>query len=459
MSRLTAAERDAWDVAAPDGRRNRSDAGNGELFAQLYADRVRYDHLRKRWMIWEGHRWREDDVGEVRQLAKAAARERYGRATEIADLAERQKESAFSIATENRHRIDAMLDAARTEPAISDDGMGWDPDPWLLGVANGAIDLRTGMLRAGVPGDRITLASPIEFDRTADCPTWDRFLSEVFEDRGLIDFIDRAIGYSLTGSTEEQCLFLCVGSGSNGKSVFLTVLRELLGPYATNTPFTTFEVAQRAAIPNDIAALVGRRLVTASEMSDGARLNEARIKALTGGDPATARFLHGEFFTFQPVLKLWLAANHRPRVLDTSHGFWRRVRLIPFLRTFGSDADPRLIDALRLELPGILARAVRGAVAWRSAGLEPPEAVLVATEDYRADSDPLAEFLEACCEEGPGATVGAGLFFRAYCGWASSVGLPERDRLSMSSFAEKVAARYRKQKNNKGRFYHGVALR
>ncbi|MDZ4278289.1 MAG: phage/plasmid primase, P4 family, partial [Dehalococcoidia bacterium] len=373
-----------------------TDAGNGELFAQLYGDRVRYDHRRARWLVWLGHWWAEDRDGEVRRLAKLATRHRYVRASKIDDLRDRTSVAKFAIATENKQRLDAMLAQAQTEPPIAAAGDRWNADPWLFGAGNGVVELRTGEFRSGRPEDGITLHTDAPFDPSAECPRWLRFLEEVFRgDHDLIDYIGRSVGYSLTGDTREQCLFLCYGSGSNGKSVFLSTLRAVAGGYAYNSPFSTFELDKRASIPNDVAALAGRRLVTSSETNEGTRLNEARLKALTGGDAMTARFLHGEFFTFEPVAKFWLAVNHRPLVTDDSYGFWRRVRLIPFTRVFkGEEDDQQLAETMRAELPGILAWAVRGALEWRRRGLAPPDAVLLATETYRSDSDPLAPFLE-----------------------------------------------------------------
>lgn len=450
---------DAPEIPAATAAFNRTDAGNGEHFARLYGERIRFDHRRGRWFLWAGNWWREDDRGAVRRLAKEAARVRYQAAPAIDDLRSRTDEARFAIASENRQRIEAMLIAARSEPPIADAGDQWNAAPRLLGVANGVVNLRTGALRQGEPGDRITFHSAIAFDPDAGCPRWDQFLDEIFDgDRALVGFIARAVGYSLTGDTREQCLFTCHGSGSNGKSTFLKVLRDLAGDYGANTPFSTFELHSRSAIPNDLAALAGRRLVTASETAEGTRLNEARLKALTGGDEITARFLHGEFFSFVPVAKFWLAVNHKPRVSDDSHGFWRRVRLIPFLRRFTEDGDQNLATKLEAELPGILAWAVRGALAWQAEGLRPPAAVTLATATYRDESDPLADFLATCTIEGPTYEVAAAVAFRAYGTWADDQGMSTRERLTSTAFGTRLADRYAKRKTNTGRVYFGVGL-
>jgi putative DNA primase/helicase len=441
------------DPSAAGAFFNRTDAGNGEHFARLYGDKIRFDHRRRTWLVWGGDWWRADDQGAVRLFAKDAARDRFQGAVVIG-------EAKFAIGSENRQRLDAMLRAAESEPPISDVGDQWDSDAWLLGVANGVIDLRTGALRRGTPGDRVTRHTDVAFDPDARCPRWEQFLDEIFDgDDELVDYIWRAAGYSLSGAVYEQCVFMCHGSGANGKSVFLAILRDASGQYAFNAPFSTFEAKDRSSIPNDLAALAGRRLVTASETNEGTRLNEARLKALTGGDPITARFLHGEFFTYQPVAKLWLAVNHRPEVRDDSYGFWRRVRLVPFGRQFRENADPWLIDTLRAELPGILAWAVRGAIAWQQHGLEPPAAVSSATEAYRAESDPLADFLAECCVEGPGLSVVASEIYRAYKGWAEAQGLPRSETLSNKVFGMRLAARFQKRSAKDHNVYLGVGLR
>jgi putative DNA primase/helicase len=443
-----------------DRIRRRTDASNGEFFANLYGDQVRYDHRRRRWLRWGNHWWHEDETEHVRVLAKEAARQRYRDAVDIDDLDERRWESGFAIKSENRGRLEAMLVQARSEPPIADAGDRWDRDPLLLGVANGVVDLRTGHLRRGVPEDRITLHSDITFDPDATCPRFSRYLDEIVDgDTELIAFLQRAFGYSLTGEVSEQCVFLCHGTGANGKTVLLKTMLAVGGGYAANTPFTTFEQRARASIPNDLAALAGKRLVTASETGEDVHLNEARLKAVSGGDPVTARFLHGEFFTYEPVAKFWLAVNHKPRISDDSFGFWRRVRLVPFNHRFMEDADPNLLKALLAELPGILAWAVQGALVWQSVGLRPPAVVRTATEAYRVESDPIADFLAARCLEGAGLNARASDAYAVYRTWATAEGLAEKEMLSSKAFGTRMTERFEKRRAATGNVYHGVGLR
>jgi len=439
----------------------RTDSGNAELFASLYGDQLRYDHRRNRWLLWTGHWWKPDIDQEVLRLAKETARRRYQVAPDLFDDPDELKaEAKWAISSESRMRLDAVLALAKAERPIADSGEGWDADPWLLGVANGVIDLRTGAVREGRPEDRITMHSPIPYDPEAQCPRWLTFLKEVFgDDDELIDFIWRACAYSLTGLTNVECHFFCWGSGCNGKGTFQRVQREVMGDYAANTPFSTLEMSSRNSIPNDLAALYGKRLVTASELNEAVRLNEARMKMLAGQDPVTARFLHGEFFTFVPNAKFWLAVNHKPIVNDDSTGFWRKIRLIPFTRCFEGSADRNLKDALRGEYPGILTWMVDGCLEWQRRGLEPPQSVRAATEQYRAESDPVADFLKERCSTGANATARAGQLYIAYQSWALKQGLKEREQLSATRFGRLMGQRFPKDSDREGTFYQGVALR
>ena len=439
-----------------------TDAGNAEWFARFYGNSLRFDHGRNRWLTWEAHRWTPDADGKIHRLAKGAARARYRAAEEIEDLELRRKAADFAVRSESRQRLDACLALAKSEHPIADAGTNWDSDPHLLGVGNGVVDLKSGLLRPGLPEDRITMRVPVEYDPNATCPRWENFLHQVFQgDSELIGFIQRAVGYSLTGSVKEQVLFLCYGNGANGKSVFLTVLRHLAGDYAQNIPFTVLELQQRPSLTNDLAAMAGRRLVTSSETNESTRLNEARIKALTGGDPITARFLYSESFTYEPVAKFWLAVNHLPQVRDDSHGFWRRVRVLPFNVLFkGEDADQELPVKLRDELPGILNWAVQGSLNWQTVGLAPPSAVMTATDAYRKDSDELDGFISDRCEVAEGVRVEPGRLFSEYQSWAQEQGILERHRLGSRSFGTRIRGRYGNAASSNGkRYYRGIGLR
>ena len=437
----------------------RTDAGNGELFAHLYADDLRFDWRRGQWVRWAGHFWANDDVGLVKQRAKATARRRYQNAIHIYDLREREAEAKWAILSESRGKLEAMLALAQAEDPLAVPGDAWDKDPMLLGAANGVVKLQDGSTRPGRQGDNLMLHSPVRYNPDAPYPRWERFLDEVFDgDQELIHFIHKAVGYSLTGDTSEQCWFLCHGRGSNGKSTFLSMIAQVMGGYAQTLPFATLSFQERPAIPNDLAALVGVRFVTTIESGEAAWLNEERIKGLVGEDKVRARFLHGEFFEFQPVLKLWLAVNHKPLVRDESDGFWRKVRLIPFTQRFSLDRTLR--PQLRAEAEGILAWAILGCKLWQGEGLgHIPEKVQLATDNFREESDLLAEFLADNCTTGEGQEVRAKVFYEAYKTWGEANHLTKRETLTNTAFGRKMGERFTKVPKEFGTVYLGVGLR
>jgi putative DNA primase/helicase len=421
-------------------RFNRSDSGNAELFAALFGSIVRYDHAARRWLVWNRHWWTPDDTQEVAVLAKELARWRSRAAFSLEDADKRTSELKWAMKSESRHRLEATIKLAQPEPPIADDGKHWDANPMLLGVANGVIDLKTGELRPGKQSDRVTLHTDVAFDPKAKCPRFEQFLTEVFgSDQQLIEYVQKAVGYSLTGDVREQVFFLAYGTGANGKSTFLEVVRTISGAYAYNLPFSAFELKGRSAIPNEIAALSGKRFVTAVETNESAELNEGRLKALTGSDLITARFLYRELFTFDPTAKFWLAFNHKPKVSDDSPGFWRRVRLIPFLKRFTADqADPNLLDTLRGEASGILNWAVEGTRKWEKEGLQSPALVGEASEEYREESDVLKEFLEDGCVVDPSGQIPAATLWKGYVHWADSNHERSVDR---KTFSQKMQMR------------------
>jgi putative DNA primase/helicase len=431
----------------------RTDAGNAEFFAREYKDKLRYVYSRRRWLLWSNHWWVEDRCQTVLQMAKEAARKRLRVRFVLRDTkAEGKAEGAWAFKSESWARLEAALEIAKSEPSLATSGDEWDANPWLFGVANGVINLRTGKLRDGKRSDLLTMHTEVVFDAEAQCPRWLHFLDDIFGgDRELIEYVHRAVGYCVTGITTEQVIFVCHGSGANGKSTFLDVLRAVLGDYAYNLPFSTFELKARSAIPNDIAALPRRRFVTALETSESAPLNEARIKLLTGCDAVSARLLYREFFSFTPTAKFWLATNHRPPVADDSPGFWRRIRLIPFLQQFvGEQADKDLAAKLMEEALGILSWVVNGCLLWKRDGLGLPATVATASEAF-------GEFLDETCEVTADATVSAADLWQEYVEWVSGNHERPLDRRAFSARLESRA--FRKQRSGHDRTWTWFGLR
>ncbi len=253
---------------------------------------------------------------------------------------------------------------------------------------------------------------------------WEKFVLEITgENLELFRFLQKATGYSLIGSTRDQCFFLLYGTGSNGKSTYIKTISTMLGDYAGATPMESLLIKRGDAIRNDVARLAGLRFVSAVETEGGRRLAESLVKQLTGGDKMTARFLHHEFFEFDPAFKLWLAVNHKPKIVGTDNAIWRRVRLIPFEVTISdAEKDPDLAEKLKAELPGILNWALEGLQRWRREGLKEPDAVKAATRAYRSEMDVIGNFLEDCCDTDAEAEVNKAALYKAYAEWAHEAG-------------------------------------
>lgn len=390
-----------------DDENLRGDHGNAARFLNAYRETTRYIYERKKFLCFDGRQWSEDQ-GVVEARANRIVQSL--RFVEAKTLDEQGEWFKFYVKNQTPERRNAMLAVARPEIRIKADA--FDADPESLNVANGTIHLPTGEKREHNPRDYCSKISKVQFDKDAECPLWREFLRGVFnDDQDLIAFIQRAVGYSLSGLTIEQVLFLLYGIGKNGKSTFVNVISRLMGEYAASTQMETFAARDRAGNGHneDLANLCGARLVTAIESEESKRLSESLIKQVTGDDPITASRKHEHSITFPPLFKLWLAANHKPIIRGTDEGIWRRPLLIPFLERFEinpdkrkeseREADPRLKSKLFAEMPGILNWALEGFRFWNERGLRPPQSVLTATEKYREESDLLGAFIEECLEK------------------------------------------------------------
>src|SRR5690625_2440568 len=298
----------------------------------------------------------------------------------------------------------------------------FDNDPHVFNVQNGYLDLKSGLLKDHDKEKHFTKISNVEFTDKADCPLWDDFLNQIFDgDKELIKYIQRAVGYSLSGSTEEQMMFILYGNGRNGKSVFLDIINELFGSYSTNIQPQSIMVKQQSNNANpDIAKLDGARFVTTTEPSEGMRFDEGLVKQMTGGDKVTARFLHENEFEYEPQFKLWMATNHKPIIRGTDDGIWRRMAIIPFtVQIPEHKVDKNLKYKLRREMTAILSWAVEGYIKWQSEGLREPTVVAEQRGDYRKEMDPIVAFIEERCLIGSGERIQSTPLYRAYREWAS----------------------------------------
>lgn len=375
--------------------------GCAEYFKETQGESVRFDVDAKRWLLFDDVRWRPDseEAVKLRILESLRARRRIAIDDKARLLA--------LLRLENR--IPSIISAA--VPFFPSHTVDYDTDPWLLGVPNGVIDLRTGELRGGHPEDGITMQTATPYNPSAKAPLWEQTVEQVFARKGAPDkdfmrYVQRALGYSITGDCREEVFFLCTGAldvtdknGRNGKGTLINTVAKVLGDYAADLGFASLEwtkngSASGGATP-DLAKLIHRRFITASETNPNAYFNSARVKGMTGRDPITARYLYGNEFTFQPELKLWLSVNHLPHVMDDSLGFWSRPHVIEFPNTFSGKADTTLKDRLLEEAEGILAWLVRGALDWARYGLDAPQSVHRAVGAYQEQQGALVDFAEA----------------------------------------------------------------
>jgi putative DNA primase/helicase len=436
-----------------------TELGNAGRFVEMHGANVRYCPAFRAWLCWDGRRWAQDETGEVVRLARETVRSIYSEATHCGSESGRVAIATHAKRSERAAAIAAMLKLAETEPSVPILPARLDEDAFLLNVRNGTVNLRTGELLPHRRGDYITRLAPVEYDPRVFSARWDQFLAEVFEPHPDVpDFVQRAVGYSLTGSTVEECLFLLYGAGRNGKGVLLRTLGAMLGEYASTADFDAFTARRDLGGPrDDIAIMRGARFVQAQESREGAAFAESLIKWLTGGDRVRARRLYENSIEFDPTFKLWLASNHRPTIRGGDPAIWSRIRLLPFDVSFEGREDRGLKERLMGELTGILSWAVEGCLRWQSEGLAPVEAVRSATDEYRAEQDSLGRFVTECCFRGEAYRARAKDLYRAYRQWAEDGG---EHSMTQTAFGRRLAALgFAKRDDARGVIYEGLGLR
>lgn len=439
------------------------DTGNAQRFVDLFGDKVRYCYTDKRWLWYDGRKWCTDMTGAVKRLAdKAVAcmsaelkvyeQTDADEGTDMAKTFEKHMKSSRSNKSKN-----AMLNEVMHHVPILPSQL--DRYKAALNTPGGVIDLKSGALAPHDPKNYFTKITAVEYSENADCPRWTAFLDDIFGgDKDLIRYVQKAVGYSLTGATSEQCAFFLYGTGRNGKSTFLDIIRDIFGDYAANIQPETIMVRsnQSTAINSDIARLKGARLVTSVEPNEGVRINEGLLKQLTGDDTVTARKLYGDEFEFKPEFKLWMATNHKPVIRGTDTGIWRRIHMIPFTVQIPEEKiDRRLKYKLSAELTGIFRWAVEGCLLWQKEGLKMPRAVLEEVREYRREMDVISAFVEDKCTVGKGLSVKSSQLFAAYLNWAEQ---NNEYRMSSTKFGMELAKRFEKVKGRGCNYYSGITL-
>jgi putative DNA primase/helicase len=396
-----------------------TDLGNATRFVRQHGWGIRYCPAWGKWLLWDDTRWKIDETGQIEVLAKqtvrALLREAHNLKTPDTEALK------HAVGCQGAYKIRAFISLAQTEPKIPVTPTDLDCDPYLLNCLNGTLELRTGSLRKHRRTDLLTKLAPIHYERAAPCPRFDRFVARIMGgDTEMVAYLQRCIGYALTGDVSEKALFILVGGGDNGKTTLVEALRHVLGDYAGQILIESLMTRRSEGIPNDIARLKGLRFVTSSEVEQGHKLAEAKVKQITGMGTLQARFLFKEYFEFAPTFKIFMDTNHKPEVRGNDPAIWNRLKVIPFNVSIPpGEKDPQLLEKLKEEAPGILAWAVQGCLDWQQHGLGEPDAVKAATRAHREEMDSVADFVEESCERSEGLAETSEALYAAYRDWCA----------------------------------------
>lgn len=405
------------------------DSGNAERLIDLHGKDLHFSFTNNVWYIWNGKCWEVDETGEIQRRADDTIAQM---SNDLKELRLKNEEDDYVTKlgkwiskSRSYNTLTNMIKVSRHKPGIAILPAQMDSDRSKFNCLNGTIDLRNGQIHKHNREDIITKLAPVEYKKGAKCDLWLSFLDRIMDgNKELIEFMQKAIGYSLTGSITEQCIFIAFGNGSNGKSTFLETISAMIGDYAMNTQAETIMAKDKSnSSTQDLARLKGARFVTTVEPEEGKRLSEGLVKQISGGDPITCRFLYGKEFEYVPDFKLWMATNHKPVIKGTDNGIWRRIRLIPFTVTIpDNEKDTDLPKKLKAELSGILNWAIEGCLKWQKDGLGMPLAVQAATEGYRSDMDILKNFLHECCIGKKDMVLASTTLYKVYQIWCERNG-------------------------------------
>ncbi len=460
----------AAEPPAPEGPEDYGFPSDGETvafsedalaqeFADCHLEDLRFVALWSQWLRYDTDgRWRNDERLFTFDIARKICRAASLRANE-GKIRERLASAKTVAAVERMARSDQRLAAAFDQ---------WDQDGWLLNTPAGTVNLKTGRMQRHRRKDYITKTAAVS--PGGACPLWSKFIKKITGHTGgknvetdksadeLAGFIQRMLGYALTGSTAEQCLFFIYGRGANGKSVLLSTVSSIMADFHTTAPIEVFTASQGERHPTELAGLRGARLVTAIETEEGRRWAEAKIKSLTGGDKISARFMRQDFFEFVPVFKLIIAGNHKPSLKTVDEAIRRRFFLLPFTVTIPSEErDPDLPAKLKAEWPGILKWMIDGCLAWQREGLNPPAVVRDATAAYLESEDAIAAWIEDCCIREANHWANSSALFGSWSAWAGKAGEAIG---SQKAFSEKLEARgLMPARKSSGRGFQGISVR
>lgn len=438
----------------PEKKVSGTDLANTEKFIHYVGGNLKFNKSLG-WCIWNEARWKMSDPLGVQELAKSVSSHLW---RESEDVPEDQREEykKWSKKTQSRSAIENMISLARSEVEIQLES--FDKDPLLFNCENGTVNIETFEIKPYDRNDFITKKANVRFVSGTKCDKWLAFLDQIMAGNDdMVAFLQRAAGYTLSGSIQEQKLFFCFGSGQNGKSVFLTVLQDIFGDYARTIRAKAFMEKKNDSQLDSLSPMVGARFVRASEIAQTAKLDEALIKDITGGEMVPARLLYQEPFEFKSVSKLWLHGNHKPRISGSDFGIWRRMLLIPFEVTIPeNERDHLLVEKLLKEREGIFQWALIGYQMWKAEGLNPPQIITAATKEYEIESDAIGEFLTEHTQRNEFAQTRSLDFYQAYAKWCEENGYRA---LSHKSLAMDLKRRgIVKDKKRIGIVYLGIQL-
>ena len=437
-----------------------TDTTNADRLAREQGKNIRYNSAWKKWLVWNGKFWQTDESGAlVHEKGLEVVRGIYDELSKTDDYRERIEIEKYGMLSESVRRREAFVKAAQWNSELNITSDDLDPDPWLLNVQNGTINIQTGEFREQRQEEMITKIANVVYDPSADCPLWKQFIREIMNYKTeLVNFLQTAAGWAITGNIEEQTMFILYGSGANGKTTFLNTILFLLGNYGISTPTESFMKKSGDQNTNDIARLRGTRFVTTTEAEQGRRLSEPLIKKITGNDQMTARFLYGEYFNFTPTFKIFMATNHKPVIKGTDHGIWRRIKLIPFTTTIPEEKQDKSLELkLKQEASGILNWLLEGTERWRREGLKAPDVILNATDEYRGEMDVIGNFIKERCVQGKEYTIRIRELYKAYSDWCDD---NKEHAVSERFFTMRLKEmNFVQSRTSEARFWVGLALR
>lgn len=446
--------------------RSWDDMGMAQRLLDTFPHRFLYSMADRMWYVYNGSYWKQDNQGLIEKAADKIINNLKNESVIISpDATDKEIKAAKKkwnnfIHRERSHasKINMINEAKHLVPVLHNQ---WDQEKMLLNTPSGYIDLTNGILHDHDYRKMFTQETGIDYTTNIDCPLWIEFLNQTFSnDKELIHFVQKIVGYSLTGSNVEQVMFILYGNGRNGKSVFLNIIKYIAGSYAKTMNAASIMQKHNSSgqgPSSDIARLEGARLVVSSEANEGDRLDESLIKQMTGGDTLVARYSYGRDFEFNPVFKLWMATNHMPKIYGTDEGIWRRLVIVPFNHTVKREnIDKNLEDKLKAESMGILKWAIDGAMMWQREGLNEPEIVKQTGHEYREEMDVIQAFLDEECTISQQLKVRASDLFDAYKDWADKTN--NWQGMTNTKFGLEIKKRFQKKKTRSGAFYYGLNL-